>query len=383
MPSSSSFKLKCLRRPSTPPHACPATNHSMYASILLPCPMPAPLPSLPRSSGGHSYMGYSVMPGQLTISLDKMNVTTVAADGATAVVQAGARLGQVRAGEGGRALPTLQQVTEPPLHPPRPLACSCAVLLMSKQSSCVSIALPLFHAYCTQLYYAVDAQTKGTKAAVGGTCPPVGAGGLLTGGGIGFLTRQYGLGCDQFVSFKMVGGFGGGAQRGCVLLRPCGVACAASSCVSSPKMVRGGLFLPPGIREGPFLAPFHRRLTSPNVPGGGGRPPPPPPPPAPPPPNPAPPHHHPPTPHHTTPHHTTTTTTTFTTHPPTHPHCPSGYVHPATGQRTRADHHRRQNAKPRPVCRLLRRRRRQFWWVGRWGSFGGRVGTWVRRHHKL
>ncbi|PSC74596.1 reticuline oxidase [Micractinium conductrix] len=125
--------------------AYPGSDEEVSAAVL--CAAEAGIKPVARS-GGHSYMGYSVMPGQLTISLDKMNVTTVAADGATAVVQAGARLGQ--------------------------------------------------------LYYAVDAQTKGTKAAVGGTCPPVGAGGLLTGGGIGFLTRQYGLGCDQFVSFKMV-----------------------------------------------------------------------------------------------------------------------------------------------------------------------------------
>lgn len=56
-----------------------------------------------------------------------------------------------------------------------------------------------------QLYFDVNNQTNGAKAAVGGTCPPVGAGALL-GGGLGFLTRQHGLGCDSFISARMVGG---------------------------------------------------------------------------------------------------------------------------------------------------------------------------------
>jgi hypothetical protein len=83
----------------------------------------------------------------VTISLDLMNATTVAADQQTAVVQVGSRFGQ--------------------------------------------------------LYFNVNNQTSGTKAAVGGTCPPVGAGALL-GGGLGFLTRQHGLGCDSFISARMV-----------------------------------------------------------------------------------------------------------------------------------------------------------------------------------
>lgn len=47
----------------------------------------------------------------------------------------------------------------------------------------------------SQLYYA------GEWTITGGICPYVGAGGHLTGGGEGMLTRQYGLGIDQ-VSFQ-------------------------------------------------------------------------------------------------------------------------------------------------------------------------------------
>lgn len=57
---------------------------------------------------------------------------------------------------------------------------------------------------CMQLYYWVDALSNGTKAAVGGTCPTVGTGGLIQGGGIGFLTRQHGLACDQVEEIHMV-----------------------------------------------------------------------------------------------------------------------------------------------------------------------------------
>lgn len=54
-----------------------------------------------------------------------------------------------------------------------------------------------------QMYFAVAEQSKGSKAAVGGTCPPVGAGAVL-GGGLGFLTRQHGMACDSIVSARLV-----------------------------------------------------------------------------------------------------------------------------------------------------------------------------------
>ena len=46
-----------------------------------------------------------------------------------------------------------------------------------------------------QLYSALFNAGQWTIA--GGICPYVGAGGHLTGGGMGMLTRQYGLGIDQ------------------------------------------------------------------------------------------------------------------------------------------------------------------------------------------
>ncbi|KAL4431444.1 hypothetical protein ABPG75_006700 [Micractinium tetrahymenae] len=125
--------------------AYPADANQVAAAVK--CAKAAGVKPVPRS-GGHSYMGYSVMPGQLTISLNLLNATQLLKDGKTAVVQAGSRLGQ--------------------------------------------------------LYYNVADQSEGKKAAVGGTCPPVGTGGLFTGGGIGFLTRQFGLACDQVVALKMV-----------------------------------------------------------------------------------------------------------------------------------------------------------------------------------
>lgn len=39
---------------------------------------------------------------------------------------------------------------------------------------------------------------------VGGGCPSVGVGGFLLGGGYSFLSRSYGLGCDNMTSIKMV-----------------------------------------------------------------------------------------------------------------------------------------------------------------------------------
>jgi FAD/FMN-containing dehydrogenase len=42
----------------------------------------------------------------------------------------------------------------------------------------------------------------------GGTCPGIGIAGLTLGGGIGFLSRQFGLTCDNLVGVELVGGEG-------------------------------------------------------------------------------------------------------------------------------------------------------------------------------
>lgn len=98
-------------------------------------------------SGGHSYDGYSVLPTAVTIDLGNMAQVIFNPVDNTSVVQAGSRLGQ--------------------------------------------------------MYYEISNQSSGTRGAVGGTCPAVGAGGHVLGGGIGFLNRMHGLACDQVLSITM------------------------------------------------------------------------------------------------------------------------------------------------------------------------------------
>ena len=102
--------------------------------------------AVPRS-GGHSYEAYSVLEDAVTIDLKYLNQVSVSSDKSTAVVGAGTRLGP--------------------------------------------------------LYYEVWNAAPG-KVAIGGTCPGVGVGGLILGGGIGTWSRSYGLSCDQIVSLQMV-----------------------------------------------------------------------------------------------------------------------------------------------------------------------------------
>lgn len=94
-------------------------------------------------SGGHSYAGYCVPNGGLVVDLGRMAAVSMA--GTRAVVGSGARLIDVYAGvaEAGRML-------------------------------------------------------------AGGSCPTVGIAGLTLGGGVGVLTRRFGLTCDQLVSARAV-----------------------------------------------------------------------------------------------------------------------------------------------------------------------------------
>ncbi|UOX86530.1 FAD-binding oxidoreductase [Amycolatopsis sp. FBCC-B4732] len=99
--------------------------------------------SIAARSGGHSYAGYSVPDGGLVVDvagLDKVEV-----QGSQAVIGAGAKLKDVYAalGRAGRALPA-------------------------------------------------------------GSCPTVGIAGLTLGGGIGVLSRKYGLTCDRLSSAQVV-----------------------------------------------------------------------------------------------------------------------------------------------------------------------------------
>ncbi|MFE2869836.1 FAD-binding oxidoreductase [Embleya sp. NPDC059259] len=95
-------------------------------------------------SGGHSYLGYSVPNDGLVLDLRPMAGVRVRSDG-TVRVGAGARLIEVYAAlaQAGRLMPA-------------------------------------------------------------GSCPTVGIGGLALGGGIGVLTRKYGLTCDRLVSAQVV-----------------------------------------------------------------------------------------------------------------------------------------------------------------------------------
>jgi FAD/FMN-containing dehydrogenase len=100
------------------------------------------VPMAPRS-GGHSYAGYSTPDGGFVIDVGALS--TVAVQGDQVAIGAGARLRDVYAvlGKAGRCLPA-------------------------------------------------------------GTCPTVGIAGLTLGGGIGVLTRKYGLTCDHLVSAEVV-----------------------------------------------------------------------------------------------------------------------------------------------------------------------------------
>jgi FAD/FMN-containing dehydrogenase len=100
------------------------------------------VPMAPRS-GGHSYAGYSIPEGGLVIDVGALSKVDVHGD--QVVIGAGARLRDVYAalGKAGRCLPA-------------------------------------------------------------GTCPTVGIAGLTLGGGIGVLTRKYGLTCDHLVSAHVV-----------------------------------------------------------------------------------------------------------------------------------------------------------------------------------
>ncbi|KAI8110834.1 hypothetical protein M9434_004408 [Picochlorum sp. BPE23] len=102
--------------------------------------------SVPKS-GGHSYDGFSVLSSAVTIDLNKMKKVTLNQD-SSALVQGGTTLGE--------------------------------------------------------LYNEIWKQSKGKYAVVGGTCPAVGVGGHLLGGGIGFLNRMFGLACDQVLRLTMI-----------------------------------------------------------------------------------------------------------------------------------------------------------------------------------
>jgi FAD/FMN-containing dehydrogenase len=96
-------------------------------------------------SGGHSYEGFSVVDGGLVIDVGGLNGVVVDASRGEAVVGAGVRL-----------------------------------LDLYRRLWDHGVTIP------------------------GGTCPGIGIAGLTLGGGIGFLSRQYGLTCDNLLAVELV-----------------------------------------------------------------------------------------------------------------------------------------------------------------------------------
>ena len=56
-----------------------------------------------------------------------------------------------------------------------------------------------------ELYYNVFTRTNGTAGFPAGICPTVGVGGHVSGGGIGTLTRKFGLAADNVIDARVVG----------------------------------------------------------------------------------------------------------------------------------------------------------------------------------
>jgi hypothetical protein len=130
-------KPLAVARPANTPQVATAVRCASASGIKI----------VPRS-GGHSYIGGSVLSNAISIDLKKINSVSVSSDSTQVRVGAGARLGE--------------------------------------------------------LFYKVSAATGGRRAVVGGVCPPVGLGGFLLGGGIGPLVRARGLACDQIIRLRMV-----------------------------------------------------------------------------------------------------------------------------------------------------------------------------------
>ena len=109
---------------------------------------------VPRS-GGHSYENFSSQNGQMVIDMAAMNSVTVNQEAGTAVVNVGARLGN----------------------------------------------------FYTTIW------NNGNWQFNGGTCPSVGIGGFIAGGGYGMTSRKYGMAIDRVSSFRIV--LAGGAAVSC------------------------------------------------------------------------------------------------------------------------------------------------------------------------
>jgi FAD/FMN-containing dehydrogenase len=125
------------------------TSAAQVAAIMR-CASASRIKVVPRS-GGHSYIGASVLRNAISIDLKRLHSIRVSSNGTRVTVGAGVRLGP--------------------------------------------------------LYYKLSQATGGRRTIVGPLgpgAPSVGIAGFLLGGGIGPLSRAKGLACDQLASLKMV-----------------------------------------------------------------------------------------------------------------------------------------------------------------------------------
>lgn len=149
-PGGSAFKnaasVHNLRTLSTPAAVVYPKSTNQVAAVVR-CCLQNGKKAVPRG-GGHSYAGFSVQAGKVTVDMSGMSKVTLSKKGDKATIQSGAKLGPV--------------------------------------------------------YLKLWQESNGRLGFASGTCPTVGIAGILLGGGFGMSARKHGLSCDRLISVKMV-----------------------------------------------------------------------------------------------------------------------------------------------------------------------------------